>query len=68
MDRGGLGMYLLMLALIFHADLELRTIEGVENLYCQLRSQHGYLAKYDLVNNELKLTVDCTVLFHDGFE
>ena len=68
MDQEGLGMYLLMLALIFHADLELRTIEGVENLYCQLRSQHGYLTKYDLVNNELKLTVDCTVLFHDGFE
>lgn len=61
-------MFLLILALVFHADLELRTIEGVDNLYCELRSQHGYLIKYNLAQNEVKLTVDCAVLFHDGFE
>ena len=68
MGLGGHGMFSLILAIVFHADLELRTIEGVENLYCQLRTQYGYLVKYNLPNNDLKLIVDCAVLFHDGFE
>lgn len=61
-------MFLLILAIVFHADLELRTIEGVDNFYCELRSQHGYLIKYNMTQDEVKLIVDCAVLFHDGFE